>query len=450
MAQVPIIIPRVPLEAPNIMVDRSGVNDAANRAFRAFNDLQESSARTGATRSVAEGAAEVAAITQHNADTIADPTAFTQKNIADIEAAYNARLQRSSSPRERQLIEAGLSDEMIRARGKTAHTAIVKTRDKRDADFIIAEDLLRKKAVGGTPAQLAEANAEYSKMLAGEVFHQSMTEKEAAAAKVRFNDRINNDTMNLKAQIDPAAFTESYLRGDFAKNDPMAVDKALDIAAKTSDMRARKDKLVMEERSRTEYRKFEEQASKRELDLVEFNKHAKYYEWSKDKVDALINMQIGIKAANPYEKQLVETAMTPADANARYTMTDIMTAEANLKRLAQNRQVSTETEEYRSAMRRLQGMVRGLEMTGDVKEKTSEFDARQRVTDLYNQYVPDQRDERIKSEKAAHMNTLQNLDPAARRSYTDKLERDFETKATKSKQPRQIIEGLRGTLQPGK
>lgn len=420
-------------------------SDAVAQLGEVQSKLQDYADKTEATRSVLEAEQEFKGIIQQHRDSIVDHREFESTASRAIQEAHANRLKAASNPQTRKMVEDGLGDNLIGANVLIRGAARKKLIDKADADFIFSRDQLKKAAIEATGENQTGVFRMFGDLLGNRIANNLTDRKDAAKEVIQFKKEIDRDTMTLKAKRDPEGFIQSVERGDYQGIDPVQIQAALGIAGVMANQAAIRAKAETKRDSDVVEREFENLASQRKLDLDELQMRARFYGWDKHKVDALINMQIGVKIASPYEEQLIYEAMSPADRNAVYTMSDIREADDRLNKLRKDMNVSL-TSQFRAAKQRLQGMTDRLRIQGDVQARTSEFDARQGIQDIYRQYMPGLRDERVTAEIARHNRKIDGMSASERRSYVDRVEKQLKDTFEKGKTPQVQIDRLRGAI----
>jgi hypothetical protein len=154
--QVPVYdrpqVEQAPLPGPRMDIP-SGPNPLQylGKGLQEFsNDLtlaQHTADKAEAARSVAEGGIEFEGILQQNKDTIQDPQQFFTKSTDDVKNAFQSRLDKATTPQARALIEAGLSDNVLKAGYQTKHLQFEKTKDKALGDLDATEEFLTSSAL---------------------------------------------------------------------------------------------------------------------------------------------------------------------------------------------------------------------------------------------------------------------------------------------------------------
>ncbi len=416
------------------------VNDVGETLFK----LNDGADKANATKFAAIYKANGEDSLKLNAQRITDPEEFRTKTAEELKIHQENAFSAVRSPNARKYLEALIGDDAKKFQTQLEFEHYNKIKDGALGDTTQALDSLEKAAIAEPNDDNRRGIAQMvGNLIGGMTKNGYMKKDDAGKELVRWRNRVESERLNLEAAQDPVGFYVRYKSGDI-KGDSTAVQRALDIAGKVADHNARQDKTIGDAVSRMAERAFEQRAEKRELDVDQLNEAARWYGWPKEKVDGLINMQIGIKVASPYEKQLIEHAMTPVDSNARPGAGNVATAERNLRQLLKDRNVSADSQEYRGAMRRLQGITRGLDISGDMQERRTEFDARQGISDLYHQYLPGNNSPRVTAERAEHMRKVDAMPANERRAYVKELEQKFEKQKRENQGPQLQREKLRG------
>jgi len=442
------IQPQVPrLDSGQLRVPTPGasyIGKGLEHLGEKFEHLQDGADKAEATRSVLDGQAELNAHLQNSVDTISDPAEFKETTITKARELYQTRLESASNPRARRLVEAGLSNDLIKINGNIGHQYNLKIKDKAAGDYTVAKDQLLRSAIGADDENQRGAGRMFGDLVAGMARNRYLTREKAADELVDFNRKVEAESMNLEAATQPAEFIRKQQEGAYKGRDSTAVNRALEISIRVGDARARKDAQEMRVISEAAERSYELQASERRLDIAELKDTARYYGWNDEKVNGLIKMQIGLKAANPYETAVVEDAMSPVYRGARYTLSDVAEAERKLTAASKGGQVDVRTPDYRAAVRELRFLRDRLTTTSDIKERQSTFDARQEVQDLYREFFPRASSKQLEADRARSLREVSDMSPERQRAFVTGLRTKFEKQRVENQQRQVPVEDLRG------
>ena len=136
--QVPDIRPGVPRR----VVSGAGVlGQQLQETGDVFDRLQFGADQAAATRSIAEGKAELKARIDNNFATIADPDEFLTKTRADTDELYQRRIG-DFNPRVRSLVDTGLGPDRVAFEQDIQHLHRTKLKDKARGDYLVAKDML--------------------------------------------------------------------------------------------------------------------------------------------------------------------------------------------------------------------------------------------------------------------------------------------------------------------
>ena len=426
-----------------------GLSDLGETAADVFGRIQYGADKAEATRSALEGAQEFKNILKESANTFADRDEFKIEATARIKEAYQQRLD-AASKGAKPLIAANLSNELMQHVGKGGSIDEhywVKTKDRAAENYIAAKDQLTQAAIGADEENQRAAGRMFGDLVGDMTRSNYMTKEKGADELVHFRKTVESESMNLEAAANPADFVKKQQEGAYKGRDSTAVQKALDIASRVGDARARKDAAEMKLASEAAERSAELAASERKLNIPELRETAKTYGWPDEKTNGLIKMQVGLTAANPYEVVAIRDAMKSVDNVAQYNMNDIMKADRALTAAAKGGQVDARTPEYIAAVRHLQTLRANLNITGDIQARHSTFDARQTVQDLYKEYPVRTNSKRQKeaadAERGRALREVTELPPAEQRGYVDKLQKKLEKQHTESPTRNVPLDNLR-------
>ena len=448
MPQVPIIIPRVSPAVPEAPIGNAW--EAASRMYDAVDNLFAGAAKVEAARSVAEGVAESEGITQLNADKHDNPAVFLAQNVTELENAYKARIDAATTPRARELIRAGLSDNLIKAKYKSQHIFNLKTRDKMEADFVVATDLLKQSAVGGTDEEQAAAASDFGRLLAGQVAIGAKTKEQAAQLKIKFRDDVRADTMNLKAASQPVSFFEEYNAGTYKNNNAVDVQRALDIAERSQRARDEKVKKDTAWASREAERMAIGQAEKGQLNVEELDRTAEFYQWPEEKTDKIKQIQLGLRETNPNAQALIADALAPI-IKPDPSMADINTAGKKMIALADK--VDPKSREYRAGMDKIRALLRSTRISNEIqtnqaerKVKEARVTAKRQITELMNKNDPRLNAVRRRQQLGDAYDQIEGMTPAEARSFVESKRKEYETKKTNKSNSDKAIDDLMGLI----
>lgn len=458
MPTLPIIRPRVPLATAQLAQVPAGgfgqgiaqgLGDIGETLFK----LQDGADKAEAGKIIADSKAKLDASLTGLTDTVTDPQQFQQQATEQTKTIYDDALNGATNGRVKNIVTNQLSNDIILHGSKIKHGTFQKTHDKALGDYYTAEDQMVQDSIKGGPAAQADLGKLYGQLTASMEHDGYLKAGEGSKRIIEFNQKVQRGTMNLLAANQPEDFMDNMAKGAYATNNPVDVQAAADIAGRAADRQARMDEKKAKQQSDEAMRGYEEQAGNRQMSIPEMTNTARFYGWKQSDIDRLTAMQIGVKIASPYEKQLIEQAMAPANRNAVYTMGDVKEAENNLKTLAKNRNVSTETAEYNSQMIRLQGMTNNLRIQGSVQDSKEKGDqrsaishARQAIDDIYRQYQPGPQSDQQIAEKAGLKRQLDGMTPQESRALVDQTDKKLKDQFEKNRSPTVNVNKLRGQL----
>lgn len=426
--QVPQIDTRVPRVGPNFLQQAGRGLTELGAEFQTIQDTADAAERTNLKVKAEESmksALQDAELKHVNAD------AFAENAPQAVRDAMQAYVDSASNEKVRATLKMDLEPRLMAHQRAIDLQTQKKRIDKAAADSIETRSLLREQAIN-EPDETNRKGivAMYADSLGETVAHGLLDEAPAKADIIKFKREVDSEHMALIAARTPHDFIDRVERGEFKGVESVAVERALNIAARTAEQIAVRDKRQMAQDSDTVERELERLAENKQLDPRVVDKAAQVFGWDKNKKDGLLNIQIGVKVASPFEQKLINDAMEPARRNVRYEMADVVEAERKLKQGVKERSISSSTPEYRAAIDHLQGMAKALRIESDIKTREAEFDARGAVNNLYGKYFPGRRNENIQSEVNDHLLKLRKMDAGEQGSYVKELERKLEKDAS--------------------
>ena len=398
------------------------------------------------TRSTLDGQQEFKNILQESADSISNRDDFKEQATSRTNDAYQLIIG-AASKRVRPLLESNLSNHLKAAQRNIEHHYWVMTKDKAAGDYTAAKDQLTRAAIGADEENQKGAGRMFGELVGDMMRSGYMKREKAAEELVDFNRKVEAESMNLEAAARPAQFIRKQQEGVYDGRDSTAVNRALEIASRVGDARARKDAAEMRMVSEAAERAYELAASEHRLDEADLRGAARYYGWDDNKVNGLIKMHTGLTAANPNELIVIRDAMKPVDGTAMYTMADIIKADRALGAAVKSGQADARTPEFTAAIRHLQSLRSSLNITADIQSRHSTYDARQAVQHIYRSFPVRATSKRERDAADAERNrTLREvteLPPSERRAYVDRLQKRLEKQSTATPTRNEVIDGLR-------
>ena len=357
---------------------------------------------------------------------------FAENAPAAVRDAMQSFIDSASNERVRGILKTNLEPQLMASQRQIDLQTQKKKIDKAQADTIETRSMLKEQAIN----EPGETNRRgiismYADLLGQTTAHGLMDVSKAKEDVLKFKQEVHSEHMALVARRYPYDFIDREQKGEFKGVESVAVERALNIAGRTAEQIAVRDKRQMTEYSDTVERELERLAENKELEPWLVDKAGQVFGWDKSKKDALLNIQLGVKVASPFEAKLIDDAMEPARRNVRYTTADVLEAERNLKERVKERSVSSSTPEYRAAIDHLQGMAKALRIESDIKTREAEFDARGGINNLYGKYFPGRRSPDIQSEINDHFLKLRKMGPSEQAMYVKELERKLEQDASR-------------------
>lgn len=438
--QQPIGVPRKP--AGNAWGELEQVFKGAGEVFA---NIQAGADAAERTKLTGEGSANMSAALADAKIQYPDPEEYRANAPAAVQQAYDAALAKATNSKNRRAVEASLANDLIAARQHTLVSYFEKKKDVANAGYVDSLDQTAKQAIlEPDPDKRNEILKKITPLLGERVASGYMKHEEAAKDALKLLKDVEAGRMELSARQTPEKFSEDVEKGVWKTADGVAVQRALDIAGKVSDAKARRDATAGKVQDDENYRGFEQQAEARKLDLNDLESKAARWGWDKNKVDRLKNMQMGLRSANPNEAKLIFETMRPVSLAIRPTEKQINDTDNALNRLAQDRSLSVDSVEFRGAKENLRSLARSISIQGDIKDRETKFDANSAVHNLYNKFYPGPKDERMSSEIADHILKIAKMPQQDRKPYIDTLEKKLEKDRAGKVGLFEVIQGLRG------
>lgn len=418
---------------------------ALSIAADTFAQVQAGADAAEITKLTGEGTENLNIALQKAEQENADPETYKAAIVPALDDAYASTLAQATNDRVRKRVEANLANNRLQATQLAELGYFKKKKDTAEGNWVVSMNQVVKQAVAEPDAaRRDEIVRGLFPLIEARIKNGFTTHAQAAKDALAIEKAVQSGRMELEARQTPEKFTEDVEKGAWATADGVALQRALDMAGKVSDAKARRDAAAGKVQDDDNYRNFEKQAEERKLNLADLESKAARWGWDKNKVDRLKNMQMGLRSANPDEAKAIFEAMRPVALEIRPTAKQIDDVDRALNRLAQDRSVSVDTTEFREAKEKLRGLSHSLSVQGDIKERQSEFDARSDVHTLYNKYFPGPKDERMIAEMADHVWKLRTMSRQERDSYIDGLAKKLEKDRAGKRDSRTIIDGLRG------
>jgi hypothetical protein len=418
--------------------------DPYARVIQIAEHVDRAYAESEATRIVGEASANLDGAVKIANEQYGDPSEFAANAAGAAEQVYNKALQSSRSPRVRELVEARLADNYNKTRNGIAFDTLRKEHD------VIA---------GNWEKQKADAIIEFPDL--------TEDQKDTKIKEIAIGARNLARRGILKAkdaELDIAKFQRDAWRQDassFASNKPIEFQDAVDqgwyknkltgedirlaseIAERRINAQQAKDARFLAQAAKQQEDEFYNQAKNKTLDENNLRNAARTFGWSKEKVDSIMRVQLGVKESSPYADQLIAQAAR-LDDPINPTTKMVQDAKQRLDKLVENNQVSRDSVEYNRVTRELR-IIEQMASRSNSPVNHEKSLAKTYIRDLLNSKAPDM-DVEEKRKILGTYNTeinrtenVQNLD-----AIKKKFEKDMDNLGKQVVPGKDAVDKLRG------
>jgi hypothetical protein len=444
MPVIPILQSRLERQAPRVVVEPadpfSGIQralDLADKVNEAYNESEATRIAGGAAADL-DGALKIADAQYGNPDEFSVNAA--QKTQEIIQKA------RASAPNHivRQKIEAKLADNIHKAEANIVYGGVKKKID-------VAQGNWEQEKADATKqfAELDDAGKEQK------LIQMKARSEELAKQGVLDNKQAKIDVLTLEkngwredaalfASKAPIAFQDAVDSGRYrGKLSGTDLQTAQDIAERTIRAQDAKDARFTAAQGRVAEKEFYDAAKAKKLDESELLRAQSLYGWSKEKVDSIMRVQLGVKEANPYSDQLIAQAARLDDPIYPTTQM-VQNAQARLDRLVESGKVGRDSVEYQRATRELR-IIAQIAARSNSPENQEKGKAKTFIRDLLNSQAPDMEPEekrKILGDYFTEINKAQGIQ--ALQAIKDRFEKQITQKQKIVDPSKDAADRLRG------
>lgn len=301
--------------------------------------------------------------------------------------------------------------------------------------------LSREVALEPDPAKKAELTGRYMGIINALASgpRPSLAPDDAEKRRLRFAEKVDEQGLLVEAENRPLDVADKLQSGQFNNADPIAKERALNIAERVVTARDRRENQANKARADIAERVYRDQAENKQLDEAQFDAAARWYKFDQATIDGIKKMQYGIKMPSPHGEKLIVDAMEPVN-RVDVTLPLIEQANRNMTDLVGRGLVDSTTPEFRQNMSRLRFLKDILTPgTPASQERQARGDGRRRLAQLMMQY-----DLRSETElRGQLLGQIETMPVGSIPSFLSQLEQQWKARQAQSLQQLQGIQGLR-------
>jgi hypothetical protein len=343
---------------------------------------------TEATRIAGEASANLDGVVKIANEKYGDPDEFAVRAAQDAQDVYNKALGAARNSRQRDKVEAKLADNYNKARNGIAFDALKKKHDAISGNW----ELEKYNATTEFP-DLNDAGKETKiKEIASRARDLAkagvLKHKDAELDIAKFQHDAWRQDASIFASKFPIEFQDAVDQGRYqGKLTGEDIRLASEIAERKINANEAHDARFMKKVAKDAEQSFYEQAKAKTLNETDLLNAQRLYGWSKEKVDAIMRVQLGVKESSPYADQLIAQAAR-LDDPINPTTQMVAAAQTRLDKLVDTNKISRDSVEYNRVTRELRivGQMASRSSSPENQEKSR---AKTYMRDLLRSKAPD-------------------------------------------------------------